>query len=310
MDLMLWIIIFIVGIIVLIKAADYFTDHAEKLGRMFGMSDFVIGVLIVAFGTSLPEFATSIMAKFGGESAIVTSNVFGSTVVNILVGFGFAFFFIKKIKVEKDVYYGDLPIFVASMILIIFTSWDGMISWAEAILYIVAFVVYLFYLGRTHEMEKDFDLVKPKLHWKNPVIIVVSLVAIFVASKYIVEAIIHIGEGFNISSALIAASALALGTSLPEIAIAVNLAKKGKFNMLIGNLLGSNIFNVLFIVGVTGVFGGLIVSTETIYVTIPFLVATTFLFWVICHDRKITRTEGFIMLVIYVLFIAKLFNLF
>ena len=294
----------------LIKSADFFTDNAEVMGRVFGMSDFVIGVLIVAFGTSLPEFATSIMAKMGGESAVVTSNIFGTVVVNILVGFGFAFFFVKKIVVEKDIYYGDLPIFVGAVVLIIFTSWDGRISVVESVLYLITFLVYMFFLSHTHQIEKEFDISRPKFHWKYLAIIVASLVAIFLASKYIVEAMIYIGEAINIPASVIAASALALGTSLPEIAVAVSMAKKGKFNMLIGDIMGSNIFDILFIIGATGIFGGLLVSMETIYVIIPFLIATTFMFWVICHDRKIIRTEGFLMLVVYVLFVAKLFNLF
>jgi len=310
MELLLWIIIFVAGLVVLVKAADYFTDNAEVMGRVFGMSDFVIGVLIVAFGTSLPEFATSIMAKIGGESAVVTSNIFGTVVVNILVGFGFVFFFVKKMVVEKDIYYGDLPVFVAAVILVVFTSWDGKITVIESVLYLVTFLIYLFYLAHTHHLEKDFDIAKPKFHWKYPAILVVSLVAIFIASKYIVEAMIYIGESVNIPTSVIAATALALGTSLPEIAVAVSMARKGKFNMLIGDIMGSNIFDILFIIGATGVFGGLLVSVETIYIVIPFLIATTFLFWVTCQDRKIIRTEGLLLLVVYVLFVAKLFNLF
>lgn len=310
MLILLWIIVFVVGIIVLIKAADFFIDNAEVLGRTFGMSDFVVGVLIVAFGTSLPELAISIMAKFDGESVIVASNVLGSTVVNILVGIGLAFFFVKKIVVEKKLYYGNFPAFIGAIILVVFTAWDGRISAIESGLFILVFIIYLLHLFHTHQLEKDFNIAKPKFHWKYPAIIIASLIFIFLASKYIVEAMLHIGESINIPAPVIAGSVLALGTSLPEIAIAIRLAKKGKFNMLIGNIMGSNIFNVLLIVGATGVFGGLIIGVETIYVTIPFLVATTFLFWVVCHDRKIIRTEGLIMLVIYILFLAKLFNLF
>lgn len=305
-EFVIWASIFIVSIFVLIKASDYFTHSAEKIGIYLGMPSFIVGVTIVAVGTSLPELVSSILAVVKGASEIVVGNVIGSNITNIFLILGFAAFFGKKIKTEHNIHYVDLPVLVASAFLFSFMIWDKKFSTFEAILLIFGMMIYLFYLTNGNGKDKTKEV--RRLGWKNPVILVVSVFFIYLGAKYAIDSIIKISDILDVGKEIIALSAVALGTSLPELVVSIQAARKGKAEMAIGNVLGSNIFNTFAVMGIPAFFGTLIIPATIISFALPMMIAATLLFFFMMQEKVITRWEGAILLIFYVFFIGKVLN--
>ena len=309
--LFFWAIVFIASIGLLVKSADLFTDAAERLGKFFGMSSFITGVLIIAFGTSLPELAISISSVFQGVTEIVAANIFGSTIANSLLALGIAAIICKGIVRPKwNIFYGDFPILVAGVMLCIFSVQDGIINRYESILFFAGLVIYFFYLKEIHQKNRKKKIKKKKFDYKNLALLVLSLVGILVAAKYCVASVINIALFTGLGASVLAAALIAVGTSLPEISVAVSAAKKKNWDLLVGDVIGSNIFNIFAILGISGIIAPLVIAPEIMFIVVPFLVATLVLTWVILADKKITTSEGILMLMLYVFFIGKLFGLF
>ena len=316
--LFIWLIIFIVSLIVLIKASDYFTDSAEKIGVYFGLPAFIIGVTIVAIGTSLPELISSIFAVLKGSSEIVVGNVVGSNITNIFLVLGVAAILGKKIKVTYELVHVDLPLLVGSAFLLAVTIWDGIFTLPEALLCIGGIILYLFYTINAEKKHKDVEIKKEmkgeikkirKLDLKTLIILAVSAFFIYLGAKYTVESVIQLSEILNIGKEIIAISAVALGTSLPELMVTVSAARKGKPEMAVGNILGSNIFNSLAVMGIPALIGTLIIPHSILTFGLPMMLIATLLYFFITQDKEITRWEGWMLIIFYVFFIGKLFNL-
>ena len=309
--LLLWAIVFIASVGLLVKSADLFTDAAERLGKFFGMSSFITGVLIVAFGTSLPELATSISSVIQGATEIVAANIFGSTIVNSLLALGLAAIICKGIVRPKwNIFYGDFPILVAGVMLCVFSVQDGIINRYESLLFLAGLAVYFFYLKEIHSKDKKIKKKKRKFDYRNLILLAFSLVGILVAAKYCVASVISIALFTGLGTSVLAAVLIALGTSLPEISVAISAAKRKNWDLLIGDVIGSNIFNIFAILGISGIIAPLIIAPEIMLVVVPFLVATLVLTWVVLADKKITTSEGILMVILYVFFIGKLFGMF
>ena len=315
--LLVWIIIFIASLLVLIKASDYFTDSAEKIGLYFGLPAFIVGVTIVAIGTSLPELVSSIFAVLKNSSEIVVGNVVGSNITNIFLILGIAAIIGKKIKVTYEIIHVDLPLLVGSAFLLAVMIWDGNFTLPEALLSIGGIILYLFYtisVEKKHEdieIEKEMKgkLKKRKLGWKALIILVVSAFFIYLGAKYTVESVIKLSEILNIGKEIIAISAVALGTSLPELMVTVSATRKGKPEMAVGNVLGSNIFNSFAVMGIPALFGTLIIPHSILTFGLPMMLIATLLYFFITQDKEITKWEGWLFIIFYVFFIGKLFNL-
>lgn len=320
--LFLWLLVFTISLITLLKAADYFTDYAERLGHILGMSLFTIGVVIVAIGTSLPEWATSLMSVAAGKNEMVSGNVIGTVAANILLGLGLVVLLARRsIKLKRDVFKGDLPVFIGGMILVAFTMMDGELSFLEAMLFIAGYFIYVIFTKRTYYRELDKNGVNTKKKWKEiresfgliwriPFILILSLIGIFISSYFVVNSVIHIATLVGLGASVLAATLIAAGTSLPEIAVAYAALRKNKFDLIIGDIIGSNIFDIFIIFGTCGLISKLIIPSEIISLVIPLTVAVSVFFWLILTDKKITRTEGALMVLIYILFVGKLFKLF
>jgi len=304
-EFVIWSIIFIVSILVLIKASDYFTVSAEKIGLYLGMPSFVVGVTIVAVGTSLPELVSSIIAVFKGASEIVVGNVVGSNIANIFLILGFAAFVGKRINTTHNINQVDLPVLVASAFLFSFMIWDKKFTTFEAILLLLGLVTYFFYVTNGHRNGKKDN---PKLELKNIVILVVSVFFIYVGAKYTIDSIIKIADILSVGKEIIALSAVALGTSLPELAVSIQAVRKGKAEIAIGNVLGSNIFNTFAVMSIPAFFGTLIIPATIISFALPMMIAATLLFFFMMQEKAITRWEGAMLLIFYVLFIGKILN--
>jgi cation:H+ antiporter len=309
----LWIIIFIVSLAVLVKSSDYFTESAEKIGLYFGLSTFLVGMTIVAIGTSLPELLTAIFGVLSGVSEIAVSNVIGSNVVNILFGIGILPLLVGDIKITKDLIRVDLPILIGSVFMIAATCLDGILTFPEALILFVSFLVYIGYSfaeHKTHGHVVDADVKKEKLNTNTFLVLIGSGVALYFGAKYVIDSVLYISKALGWGVEVITASAISLGTSLPEIVTSAMAARKKKWEMAIGTLIGSNIFNAFAVLGISGLFGSLVVSSGMISFGVYFLVAATLLFLFIAQDNEITKWEGLILILFYILFIGKLFRLF
>ncbi|MFH1598609.1 MAG: calcium/sodium antiporter [Patescibacteria group bacterium] len=307
MNLLLWFLLFFVTLLALVKSANIFTRYAEKLGHVLGMSQFIVGVVIVAIGTSLPELATSLSSVIQRETGMVSGNVLGTVIANILLGLGLAAIFSKKIiKIKHDIFQGDFPIFIGAILLVFFTMMDGNLTPREALLFLLGFIVYLSYSRIVHRDSKESS--RQPFSWKIIWGLVISLAIIALSSHWIIKSIIEIAGLLGFGTSVLAASLIAVGTSLPEIAVAITAVRRGNHDLLIGNIIGSNIFDIFVILGASGLITTLVVPQVVVTLIIPFILAVSILYWVVSHDRKINRAEGLLMILIYLLFIGKLFS--
>ena len=331
-----WVVVLVVSLAVLVKAADKFTGYAEKFGKFLKLPNFIIGVLILAVGTSLPELATSIMGVQRGEVEFLSGNVLGTVIVNMLLGLGIAVLFTKKkAKFNWDIIDNDLPFFAASIFLIVIALFDGVFSTVEALIFLAGYIIYVIYAYQIQKEEKQAakkelkeqlkkeikeDIAQVKIgkfmkkvfspEMKTFFFMIVALAIVVLASKYVVDSVIVLADMFGFGTSVIAATVVALGTSLPEILVAVSAARRGNFDMVIGDILGSNIFDIFVIYGICGLFTTLTISMELFMVLVPFLVGTFFLLWLVLIDKKITKTEGLLFILVYIMFLGKLFKIF
>jgi len=312
----MWIVIFILSIAVLVKSSDYFIDNSKIIGRAFNIPDIVIGITIVAFGTSLPELITSILAVIQGQSEIVISNVVGSNIANIFLVFGVGVFLVGKNKIKEKIIIDIVVLMVMSVILYIF-SMDGIISFYESLSILIAFAFYMFYLIKTvdkHrengeiEIETEHDKTEKISIWKPLIILLLSSFGIYISSDFTIKAVVKISEISVIATDVISASAIALGTSLPELVVSIVSAKKGEINLIFGNVLGSNLFNIFSVIGVSGLIGNLTIPSSIMTISLPLMIIGAFVFSMNLLIGKINKIIGSTYVVIYVLFILRLYG--
>ena len=312
------IVVLVVALVVLVKSADYFTEGAEKMAIALGVSPFIIGATVASIGTSIPELFTSLFSVFNGTPEAVTivlGNVVGSNIANIALVLGAAGFATRmiggvhaKMSIRWDIVQVDMPLLVASTLYLWLAIADGVFSFGEAILAIMLYGVYFKYTLRTHKTKtkkKDGKSVR-----RGIMEMVVGGAGVLIGAHFCVEAIIGVAGSFAIPATVIAASAVALGTSLPELVVSVRAAMKKKYELAIGNITGSCIFNALVVTGLPALFMPLTANETMLGIGMPFLVATLAMFIVVAMDRKVGHYEGYGLMTLYILFIAKLFGLF
>ncbi|WP_235297207.1 calcium/sodium antiporter [Portibacter marinus] len=302
MDLLVNILIFVVSLAALLKASDFFVEAAERIGLSIGISPFIIGVTIVAFGTSLPELATSMAAVFAGSSEIVIGNVIGSNITNILLVLGLTAIVAKKIVMDFDIMDIEMPLLLASAFFLYFVLADNQVTVMESILFLVALVVFL--LNSFGQRVDDVE--KPKFQIKDLIILLISGVVVYFGAYYTIFAIERISLQLGVNRDFIALSVLALGTSLPEVVVSIAAARKGKPGIAVGNVLGSNIFNTYAVVGIPSLIGDLVIPESTNDFSLPFMMAITIMFAVGCISKKLSRWEGVMLVIFYVYFIFTL----
>ncbi len=318
--LIVWFIVFIASLALLIKSADWFTEAAEKIGKALHISPFVIGVTIVSIGTSLPELATSIIALFRGDTTIAIANAIGSNIANILLVAGIAAIAAGTLKVTRSLIDADLPLLMGVTILSVIMLADGKFVWQEGVLSIAFFVIYAVYTIRSSEQQDNIPFVNKyrlerklegiKVPWPAVGVLCLGAVGVYFGADWTVRSLFKIAEILRINSSAIAMTALAIGTSLPELAVSVAAAIKGRYEVALGNVFGSNIFNLLMVIGVPSLFSTLYVDTPSLLIGLPVLVAVTVLYVFSGISQRIHKWEGFVYVFIYIMFIVKLFNIF
>ncbi|MBW3015209.1 calcium/sodium antiporter [Candidatus Woesearchaeota archaeon] len=305
------IVTFIIAMILLIKSADYFTESSEKIGNFFRIPQFIVGVTIVSIGTSLPELATSMVAIFKNSTEFVAGNVIGSNITNILLVVGASAIFAKKLKLSFDLTKIDLPLLMASAFLIYVLLMDSSFNAFEAIICIIGYIIYLIYTVKASKSSDNSGLSQGKLKFLTYFILIVSAIGIYFGAEFTVLSVKRLSElsGFADTSVL-ALSIVALGTSLPELSVSIVAALKKNYELSLGNVLGSNIFNSFIVLGIPGLFTTLTISSSVLSIGIPIMIAATILYFVSTLTKEISIYEGFIYVLFYITFIAKLFNWF
>lgn len=315
MDMVIQILLLALGFVLLVKGADWFVDGSSGIAKKLGIPQLVIGLTIVAMGTSAPEAAVSITAALQGSAEITIGNVVGSNILNILIILGISAL-IFPLTVAKTTIWADIPVMIGATILLFALGYDGTISRFDAgilITFFIAYLVFLFYLTKKNKKqeklltsselesltenqkeEKNLSLVKALL------LTGIGLVLIILGSKFAVDAASEIARIFGLSERFIGLTIVALGTSLPELFTSVSASIKKNSDIAIGNIVGSNIFNILFIVGLSGVITPVPFATDFRFDTFIALTAAILLFIFALPKKRLYRIAGLVMLLSYI----------
>lgn len=302
MELMMQIVFLAIGFVMLVKGADWFVDGAAGIAERFGVPQLVVGLTIVAMGTSAPEAAVSITAALKGSADITIGNVVGSNILNILIILGVSSV-IVSIAVAKSTIRYEIPYMLIITALLLGMGWTGnVITFGEGVVLWLAFILYLAYLfamaKKNREEVSEDEQLKPV--WQLLVLTVVGLVLIVWGSDVTVDAATAIAQYVGLSERFIGLTIVALGTSLPELFTSVSAAMKGKADIAIGNIVGSNIFNILFVVGTTALITPVVFAPNFVIDTLVAIAAGVLLLLCVLRGKKLTRTGGILMLLSYV----------
>ncbi len=311
MGILLQFALLIIGFVLLIKGADFFVDGSSSTAQNFRVPKLLIGLTIVAFGTSAPELAVSIKALSSANSDIVLGNVIGSNITNILLILGIAAV-IFPVRVRRRTVRKELPFCLLLSILLVVLMLDralaGMsensISRADGIVMLLFFAVFAYYLVRSALRHRTDDEEEPEHSLLISLVMIASgLAGVIIGSNLAVDAAISIAEVLGVSERVISLTIIAFGTSLPELVTTIVAARKHEQDLLVGNIVGSNIFNIAVVLGVpTVIFGDANVGSFSSLDLFAFIASAVVLFGFSLRGRKITRANGVAMLAIYVLY--------
>ena len=313
MALLIELILLVVGFTMLVKGADWFVEGASGLAEKFGIPQLVIGLTIVAMGTSMPEAAVSIAAALKGSADITIGNVLGSNILNVLIILGLTAVVTKVAVGESTIKYEIPFVMLITIVLMILGNTGGEIRFAEGISLWILFLGYLLYLLKLamdkkssgdESGEEVADEDKPL--WKLLIAIVVGAVLIVWGSDISVEAASEIARMFGLSERLIGLTIVALGTSLPELVTSVAAATKGKADIAIGNIVGSNIFNILFVVGTTALVTPVAFASNFMIDGIVSALAVGLLWLCVSKKKHLDRKDGIIFLLGYAVYFVYL----
>lgn len=310
MEMLVQFLLLVVGFVMLVKGADWFVDGSAGIADRFGVPQLVIGLTIVAMGTSAPEAAVSITAALKGSAEITIGNVVGSNILNILVILGLTSA-IVAVPVAKSTIRYEIPYMILITVLLPVLGWTGnVISFGEGVILWLAFILYLGYLfvmAKKNKEEVPEEVAKQPM-WKLFVAAVVGLILIVWGSDVTVSAASAIAKYAGLSERFIGLTIVALGTSLPELCTSVSAAIKGKADIAIGNIVGSNIFNILFVVGTTALITPVVFAPNFMIDILVAIAAGILLFVCVLRGQKLTRTGGIIMLLGYAGYFAYLLH--
>ncbi len=302
----------------LIVAARYFTRASDTVGLALGMSPFAVGVLLVAAGTSLPELSTSLLAAGTASSDIVAGNVLGASIANLLLALGVVAIAAPAVIVLGARYlFIDLNFLIGSAALLGLAMLDGELSRADGIFLLAAYCVYVYFLltdGRTSAETRVDDLVdatpaRGRIPWPSVGILLASGAAIYFAAGYTVSALEQLALGFGVAPGVVAVTLLSIGTTLPETITSTIAARAGKADVAMGNILGSCIFNALAVAGSAAVGGGVHVPPAILGLPFAMYAISIVLFYLVTQDKRVSRYEGALFLLLFGLFVAKMSGL-
>ncbi|WP_296558340.1 calcium/sodium antiporter [uncultured Acetobacterium sp.] len=303
------ILFLIIGLVLLVKGADYFVEGSSSIAKRFNIPSMVIGLTLVAFGTSAPELAVSVSGSLNQANGIVFGNVVGSNIVNILFILGISAF-ITPISIKSKTIFKEMPFAILTTIALMLMVMDGLIngdpisviSHSEGWILLLLFAIYLYsmveisIMGKEESAEEILVLPMPK----SVIFTIGGLLTIIFGANLVVNGASEIAALFGLSETLIGLTIVAIGTSLPELITSVVAAKKGENDIAVGNIVGSNIFNVLFVMGVSAVIYPVDIAIEN-YADLWILLAAMLVVVPMMYtSKKISRWEGVLMMLGYV----------
>lgn len=336
-------LILLLGLVFLVKGSDYFVKAASTIAKKFGVSEFVIGLTLVAVGTSIPELASSIVASIQQASGIVIGNIVGSNIVNIGLIVGVAAF-LSPMKTEVEMLKRDGYIMLFAAVLFFVFALNGELSMIESGIFVLLYIAYVFFLfeeaekyeGKLHFKEfityffkfKYINSARQKLNGanrnRNPengngngrleggfakdiLTLLISCAAIVIGAKYFVEESIFFAELFGVPDTIIGTTLVAVGTSLPELVVTVSAARQGYGSIALGNIIGSNITNIFLILGLSGLLYPISVAEISLFFTTPVMIVISLILLVfISTGWEIKRWEGIALMAFYAAFLVVL----
>jgi cation:H+ antiporter len=296
----------VIGFVFLVKGADWFVEGAAGIEVKLGIPEIIVGLTIVAFGTSAPEAAVSITSSLTGNNAMAVSNVIGSNLFNILMVIGVSAL-LGDLLMEKSVLNKDLPFLVAITILFaafILIGWN--ITNIEGIILLIILIAYILYLIRSSKKSADANKVeKAKLSLpKSIIFIVIGLAGIILGGDLVVNSASDIAMALGMSETLVGLTIVAIGTSLPELVTSLTALKKGENQLVIGNVIGSNIFNILFVLGASSAISAIPLDSSML-IDVVFMIAVTILCFIFGKTQeKYDKKEGIILVALFIVYMA------
>lgn len=295
----LQILILIAGFVLLVKGSDYFVDGSASLAAGFGIPQLVIGLTVVAMGTSAPEAAVSITAAFRNNADICVGNIVGSNILNVWIILGIASAMVP-IRVAKSTIRYEIPFMILCSILLVAMGYDGFVSRPEGVLLLTAFAAYLIYLFVSSGKNKEEEQFICQMTLPRQILYILGgMAAIILGSKLAVYAATNFALLAGVSERFIGLTIVALGTSLPELFTSVVAARKGNADIAMGNIVGSNIFNILFILGLTSMITKVPYARNFIPDGCVMAGAGFLLLACVVQKKQLTRVGGILMLVCY-----------
>lgn len=297
-------LLLIVGFVLLIKGADFFVDGASSIAAKLKVPSLIIGLTVVSLGTSLPEAAVSVSASLSGNNGISLGNVIGSNIFNLLVVVGVSSM-ILPISTDRDILRRDMPINIAITAVLCVLLIDGHLSRLDAAILLVLFATYMFILIRSALKNRTEEDETKVLSWtKSLIFVVAGAAAIIFGGDLVVDSATTIATNLGMGETLVGLTIVAVGTSLPELVTSIIAAKKGDSGIAMGNVVGSNIFNILFILGMAGVIQPM-TADSAFFIDTGILIGVSLIMLVFAFTkRKTSRPEGAISALLYIAYMA------
>ncbi|NCN51839.1 calcium/sodium antiporter [archaeon] len=313
-------ILFVLGIFLLIKGADYLVEGSSSLAKKLGVPTLVIGLTIVAFGTSIPELVVNVLASIKGSGEVAFGNIIGSSMANLLLILGIAAI-ITNLKIQRSTIWKEIPFsFLAVLILLIFSSvflLDNLkinsLLRTEGIILLFFFALFIYYVvGLVKKNKENLEDKKIEViahpYWIISLMILGGLVGLYFGGKWTVDGAVSIARTFGLSEFLISATIIAIGTSLPELFTTIVATRKKDIDLAVGNIVGSNIFNVFWILGVTSVIKPIpfpnFISVDLLILL--FATLLLFIFMFVGKKHELDRWQGILFLILYISYLAFL----
>lgn len=308
---MLWaVFVLVVGFVLLIKGADFFVEGSSSVAKRLRVPSIIIGLTIVAMGTSLPECAVSLTASMSDQNALAVSNVIGSNIFNLMVVTGFCAVF-SSLPIEKNTLKKEFPFSIICAAVLLVMGYIGMVvGRADGMILLVLFAAYIISMVQSalkarasgQSVEEEEYKILPV--WKSILFIVGGMIAIKFGGDFVVDGAVVIAKGFGLSENLIGLTIVACGTSLPELVTSIVAAKKNEVDMALGNVIGSNVFNILFVLGIASSISPIAFIMENVIDIILLIIMSAFVWILGWTKQKIDRKEGILMLVIYAVYLV------
>ena len=288
----------LIGFAILIKGADIFVEGASSIAKRFHIPEMIIGLTIVAMGTSLPELSVSFISALNGQSDMSIANAIGSNIFNVLMILGVSAF-IKTLPIKESSVGNILVLISATLLLFVLASFGHSLVWFDGLIMLCLFAYFIRNMIKESKNNNE-ESSEPLSMIKTIIFIVLGAAGIICGGNLVVNGATTIAQLFGISDNLIGLTVVALGTSLPEFVTSVMATKKGKLDIAIGNVIGSNIFNILFVLGISSLFNVLTISAVTLIDVFFSLFITMALLCVVCKYKKIGKLSGITFIVLYI----------